>query len=195
VRLGLETIRGFIAVPISDEVRDQVRAAVDRLRAAEADVKWVEPENLHITLKFLGNIALGDVEHLGRTLRDGLRDIGPFEITMSGLGCFPKGRRAPRVLWVGLDQGADHLSEVAAKVEQACSEMGFESEARPFRAHLTVGRVRRGSPNLGRLAELVVASEFKPLKLRVDRVNLVRSRLSPQGPTYTILESIALKDG
>jgi 2'-5' RNA ligase len=190
----LETLRSFIAVPVSDEVRHLVRETVDNLRWSGAKVKWVEPENLHITLKFLGNIPAEAVEGLRAALRDALGGFSAVDVLVARAGCFPGGRRAPRVIWVGLEGEVARLREIASAVEDACAGLGFEREQRPFKAHLTIGRVRRESGKLRELAEAVNSVAFNPLKLRADRVNLVRSRLSPKGPTYTVLESIALGD-
>jgi 2'-5' RNA ligase len=190
----VERVRAFIAIPVSEEIRREAREVVGRLRRAGASVKWVEPENMHITLKFLGDISPDDVENLRKNLAEVLEGHRPFEMTAAGVGCFPSGRRAPRVVWIGLEGETERLGELAAGVECACGQSGFEAETRPFRAHLTIGRVRRESGNLRELTEAVGAAAFNPLKLRVDRVNLVRSRLSPKGPTYTVLESISLED-
>jgi len=190
----LESIRAFIAVPASDEVRSLVKEVVGGLRWTGANVKWVEPENVHFTVKFLGNISKEDAAKLGVALSEALRDDVRFDVTITKAGTFPGGTRAPRVVWLGLEEGFEDLKHIAGKVEEACAGLGFEREKRSFKAHLTIGRVRRGSRNLTDLAEAVAKVEFKPLKLSVDRVNLTRSRLSPRGPTYTVIESVALKD-
>jgi len=189
----VDKIRIFIAVPIPDEVRQVVGEVEDDLRQAGADVKWVAPGNVHITLKFLGNILVDSVDVLLRALADGLRDARSFEVMIAGTGTFPHGRRAPRVVWIGMEEGKERLAEIAGSVEEICFRLGYEKEDRPFRPHLTIGRVRRGSGNLARLGERVEEVEFKPLKLEVNRVNLVRSKLSPRGPAYTVLESFTLK--
>jgi 2'-5' RNA ligase len=190
----LETVRAFIAVPASEEVRQTVEEVVKGLRWTGADVKWVEPQNLHITLKFLGRVPLDQVESLRSALREGLRGSRAFDLSVEKVGCFPGGQRPPRVIWVGLEGEVDRLRTIAATVEETCASLGFERENRGFRAHLTIGRVRRGSGGLRELTQAVESAGFNPLKLRVDRVNLVRSRLSPKGPTYTVLESVALED-
>jgi 2'-5' RNA ligase len=190
----LEHVRAFIAVPASEEVRDQVRDVAGGLRWTGADVKWVEPENVHITLKFLGDIPLDDVDRLKTALHEGLKGRRAFDLRVAKTGCFPGGRRAPRVVWMGLEGDIDCLRDIASAVEDLCAGLGFAREERSFKAHLTIGRVRRGSGKLKELAEAVDSVGFNPLKLRVDRVNLVRSRLSPKGPTYTVLESVALDD-
>jgi 2'-5' RNA ligase len=188
----VETIRAFVAVPVTDQVRQLVFDVEGDLKTVAANVKWVRPENVHVTLKFLGNITPEDVESLCRTLPDALRGQDSFDVILAGTGTFPPGRKAPRVVWIGMQEGRDRLVEVAGRVEAATLSLGFEKEERPFRPHLTIGRVRRGSGRLRELADRVAGLEFNPLKLGVDRVNLMRSRLSPQGPTYTVLGSFAL---
>jgi 2'-5' RNA ligase len=189
----VEKIRAFVAVRITDDVKKVVAEVEDDLKKAGADVKWVVPGNVHITLKFLGNIPADTVDGLARGLAEALRGSRSFEIVLAGTGTFPHGRRSPRVVWIGMEDGGDRLAEIAGAVEEACFRLGFEKEDRPFRPHLTIGRVRRDSGNLERLAERVAQVEFKPLKLEVNQVNLVRSKLSPRGPAYTVLESFTLE--
>jgi 2'-5' RNA ligase len=153
----------------------------------------VEPGSVHVTLKFLGSVRIDAVEALQASLAEALKASGPFEVVVSGAGTFPGGRRAPRVVWLGLGEGTDRLAELARLVEGACLSFGFTEEGRPFKAHLTIGRVRRGSLNLDQLARMVEEVQFKPLKLPVSRVNLMRSELSPRGPTYTVLKRFALE--
>ena len=190
----MEKIRAFIAIPVTDEVRAVVDEMESRLRDVGANVKWVAPVNVHVTLKFLGNIPVSDVEKLTQALHEALNDISSFEVAIAGLGTFPGGRAKPRVVWLGMGTGGERLANVADKVEDACSRLGFEREKRPFAAHLTIGRVRRGSGRLPELADRAAKLQFNPLQLKVDTVSLVRSRLTPEGPTYTVLESFALGD-
>ena len=187
-----EMIRAFVAVPVSDEVRSTVETLEGELKRIGADIKWVVPGNVHLTLKFLGNIRPDQVEHLKVSLREALRGVTGFEATVAGLGTFPRGRGKPRVVWMGLESGVDELRNLAGRVEDACASLGFEREKRPFAGHLTIGRARSGGGRLEELAEGARELRFNPLQLKVDRVNLVRSRLSPEGPTYTVLESFTL---
>ena len=189
----MEQIRAFIAVAASEDIRSLVARVQDDLRGVGADVKWVKPDNVHITLKFLGNVPSDRVADLADAIRGAVRGLSEFDVAVVGTGTFPGGRRAPRVVWLGLGDGADRLREVAENIDANCAALGFKREDRPFRSHLTIGRVRRGSGKLAELAERAAQVEYKPLQLKVDRVNLVKSRLSPQGPTYTVLESVALE--
>lgn len=184
-------MRLFVAVELSEQARAEVAALQTELRSSGADVKWVEPENLHLTLKFLGETAAEKVP----ALTDGLRQIAaeaqPFSISMEGLGAFPRNER-PRVLWVGIKEGRQPLEELAAGVEGACSRLGFPSEERPFSAHLTIGRVR-SSAGLGPLVQRLRETRFGPSdRVEVRRAVLLQSVLSPRGPVYHTLAELPL---
>ncbi len=189
----METMRTFIAIPVSEEGREAVSRIEEDLGSVGADVKWVEPRNIHITVKFLGNVETRRISDLSAALTGSLKGTKSFEITLAGMGTFPPGKRNVRVVWIGITEGKEHLVEAAARVEEACATQGFAKEDRPFSPHLTIGRVRRESGPLADLARQVANLEFNPLKVRIDRVNLMRSELSPKGPTYTVLESFALE--
>jgi 2'-5' RNA ligase len=188
----LETLRTFIAVPVSDEVRATVARVEEDLASLGADVKWVDPRSVHLTLKFLGNLEAARVGDIASALRTALAGTDALPIAVAGAGTFPPGRKNVRVVWLGITEGKAALVEIAARVDEACAALGFAREERPFSPHLTIGRVRRESGRLADLAHGVGAIEFNPLKVDIDRVNLMRSELSPKGPTYTVLDSFAL---
>jgi 2'-5' RNA ligase len=189
---ALDKIRVFIAVPVTDLAADLVGKIEDELRGAGADVKWVAPRNIHITLKFLGNVGPEELADLRAALAASLGGGEAFDMTLCGMGTFPPGRKSVRVVWVGITGGTERLAEAAAKAEDACVKLGFPKEARPFSPHLTIGRVRSESGRATELADRVAKLTFNSLKVKIDRVNLMRSELSPKGPTYTVLESFAL---
>ncbi|RME25966.1 MAG: RNA 2',3'-cyclic phosphodiesterase [Deltaproteobacteria bacterium] len=189
-----ETIRAFIAVHLPGKLLDRVaelRAALEP-HQGRARIKWVRPGNMHITLKFLGEIATASVEPLGRALRKELGAVRPFDIELAGCGSFPP-RGRPRVLWVGVREGAERLKELAERVEDACAGLGFARESRPFRAHLTLARVKdsRGIERLTRAMEQQAG--FVAGRCRCDVVYLIKSELRPEGPRYTVLDTVALE--
>ena len=188
----MDTLRAFIAVPVSDEVRATVASVEENLRGLGADVKWVDPQNVHLTLKFLGAVEAGRIGDVGSALKSALAGTDGSGITVAGAGTFPPGKKNVRVVWLGITEGQAALVEIARRVDDACAALGFAREERPFSPHLTIGRVRRESGRLADLARGVAALEFNPLKVDIDRVNLMRSELSPKGPTYTVLDSFAL---
>jgi 2'-5' RNA ligase len=189
----LETIRAFIAVPVGEEVERTVESVEEALKRSRAGVKWVRPANVHVTLKFLGSVEAGRVGEISAALTEALRGAPAFEATVSGVGTFPPNPRRARVVWMGLSGGVEEMKELARRVEDAMAGLGFEKEKRPFKSHLTIGRVRRGAMRLDDLGKSIAEAEYKPLKLSVDRVNLVKSELTPSGAIYTTLETFGLE--
>ncbi len=180
-------IRAFIAVPVSEEVRGLLRAAQDDLCRRDADVKWVAAENFHITLKFLGEVSRERLDETWRSVVRALAEAGPFTMRFRGVGAFPSAAR-PRVIWAGVGEGADGLAALAARVEEACSSHGFPAEERPFRAHLTLGRVRRPTPSPALKTTIERLADRELGGAEATRVQLMQSRLTPQGPIYQVLQ-------
>ena len=184
-------MRAFIAVELPEALRREVAALQDTLKATGADVKWVEPANLHLTLKFLGDIAEIRVTPITEALRTATRHVASFTMRLAGVGAFPS-TRSPRVVWVGVKDGQAPLRELAEAVEQACAGAGFPTEGRPFSPHLTIGRVRSQNRVAGLVKQLQVAAFQGTAPAPVGRLTLVQSTLSPRGPTYTPLADIPL---
>lgn len=189
-----DTIRSFIAVKMPPGAVDRLRQAQDRLRAAEAGWKWVDPDAFHITLKFLGNVEQSRLSALWESVCEAAAGSPPFTMALRGLGAFPN-LDVPRVAWVGIDEGAAALVGLAAKVEQACELHGFEPERRPFRAHLTLGRARRPAPNPGLAAAIEELADADLGEAGVDRMLLMKSQLTPRGAHYDVLEEYLLDHG
>lgn len=187
-------MRLFVAVPLDAALRraaERVRGEILRLcPEAARGIKWVEPHNLHFTLKFLGEVPEANLGHVGAAL-ERLRDSGACDIYIEGIGAFPNPRTA-RVIWAGVSDGADRLTALAARAEDALAEAGFPREARAFSPHLTLGRVRDQGrlPTLKTALEAVGSANFGVQ--RVESVVLMESRLSPKGPTYIEKVTISL---
>lgn len=187
-------IRAFLAVELPESLRQEVAAFQSQLKTARGDVKWVELDNLHLTLKFLGNIEESQLPSLKETLAAGVREIPPFAVHLEGIGAFP-GTMNPRVIWVGASEGKESLIELAQAAERTCSDLGFTPEDRPFSAHLTIGRVR-SRERLAPLIKKLQAAEFRgSVPAPVEKIVLFQSTLSPRGPTYTPLGEIPLTPG
>lgn len=182
-------IRAFIAVELPEELRREVAAFEAELKRAGADVKWVEAANLHLTLKFLGNVTEEQIASLKEPLAQACRPLSRFTLTLEGIGAFPK-TTYPRVLWVGVNEGKERLIELAQQVEEACSKLGFAAEERPFAAHLTIGRVR-SQEGIGRLVRQLQLAEFRGKTMTpVSRVTLFQSTLGSGGPAYAPLAEV-----
>jgi 2'-5' RNA ligase len=187
-------VRCFVAADVPEEVRAAIAraAAAVRRAARKADVRWVDPAALHLTLKFLGEVAESRLSDLARALAAGVAGRAPFEVAARGLGGFPSVRQ-PRVVWAGIVVGVAELAELAAAIERALGPLGFPSEARPFRGHVTIGRVRspRGRERLANAVTTAAALELGAWKVR--EAVLYRSHLRPGGAVYEALARLPLK--
>jgi 2'-5' RNA ligase len=149
--------RLFIAVALPEAVRDRVSVVVDAARAATGDargIRWVGPDGLHLTLRFLGATPAGRVASAAAAVAEAARSVGPFEVRLAGSGAFP-GASAPRVLWLGVDRGGPDLAALSRALDAALAARGWPSDPRPFRAHLTLARCE--DPAVGRAAAAAVA--------------------------------------
>jgi 2'-5' RNA ligase len=190
-----QSVRTFVAVSISDAVRDRAAELIERLQAAPADVKWVEPANMHLTLKFLGEVPLNEIPRVCERVALGAAEIEPFELQLRGAGAFPNLRR-PRTIWLGAGEGEQPMRRLARAVEARLTKLGFRKENRRFSAHLTLGRVRRSGPGLEELGRAVAeAADFSGGTMAVDEVRVYSSRLASAGPTYEILGRAKLGGG
>lgn len=184
----LETIRAFVAINLSLESTRAVAALARELRAdlepLPLKVSWVVPANLHQTVKFLGDIDPEMVEAIRAGLVQAAAKVAPFPVEAQGLGAFPAPTK-PRVLWVGLQDPQSGLAQVKRGVEEALEELGFKSDKRKFRTHLTVGRVRKGKQDLDEI--LAKYAERSCGISTVSELVLYESRLKRTGAEYTVL--------
>lgn len=186
------TIRAFIAIELPDAVRAVVRDVQQRLRTRGIDAKWVRPENLHLTLRFLGDIAPEQAAGLGALLGRATCSRPRFSLAAQGLGVFP-GMRRPRVLWCGLGGDLEALSGLHAELAGGLAAAGFPDDDRPFRGHLTLARFK-GPLDTGRLlAAIEAVGTYPPVPFAVERVCLLQSQLTNAGPIYTRLAAAGLK--
>jgi RNA 2',3'-cyclic 3'-phosphodiesterase len=179
-------IRTFIAIDVSPAVRKQLVALQDELRAVSEDVKWVEPENLHLTLKFLGDVDETDLYAVCKMVARAVADLSAFAMDMCGVGAFPSAGR-PRVIWAGVGQGAQELTHIHGSLDKVFGAEGYPREDRLFTPHLTLGRVRQQqrTPRLaGALHDL---SKWEGGITPVHEILVLSSQLSPNGPTHTIM--------
>jgi len=182
-------MRTFIAAPVSDAILAAARDLQQWISRGGHNLRFVAPENLHFTLKFLGEISEQDAARLGTALAalaDGFR---PFPISVGNLGAFPD-LRSPRVLWVGVPFGAEPLIRLADEVDRICREAGLEGDTKPFRPHLTLARSRERRPRSMHLPER--ALEIQMGGMIVDRVVLMQSHLGPEGAAYTPITEVRL---
>ena len=187
-------MRLFTGIALTSACRAAVAAAVAPLRADPAPVSWVAPENLHITMKFLGEISRDRVGSVEGALAGVAAGFHPFGLEAEGGGAFP-GTRYPRVLWVGLREPLELVRELQQNMENALSGAGVPREDRPFHPHITVGRARGVlPPGWGdRFVRALSGRRFG--QVPVPKITLYESRLSPGGAVYTVVRDFLLSGG
>jgi 2'-5' RNA ligase len=191
----MSLLRAFIAVEIPAEIQQNIDRKTTTLRnGIDSLVRWVPPQNMHLTLKFLGDVSPNSLDFLRQMLRNEAENIPAFDIHLTGLGAFPNLKR-PRVLYIGI-QAPAALDALARGIESASRRLGYEAEERPFSAHLTLGRVRQNanSTEQQKIRRAIEGTQVDLLgTARVDSVHLYKSELNPGGSVYTRLYSAPLK--
>lgn len=187
-------MRAFIALNLPKKERQRVHRAARLLREEDMPVRWVDPDNLHITLKFLGEVRPERVGAVEETLARVAQGTPPFPLTLAGFGAFPTIRR-PRVIWLGVD-ATPELRCLKQDLEWALADCGFEAETRAFHPHLTLGRAdpRDGAGAFRGLDEVVAGLEFHA-EVRMHSVDLMRSHLSRAGARYSVVTNARLTGG
>lgn len=189
---GPASWRCFIAVAVSDDVRAAARRLQDMIRREGADVALPDPDGMHLTLLFLGDTLTGRIEPLQRAIDRAAAGIAPFSLAFAGLGFFGPPRK-PRVVWAGVAEPHEALSVLQKNLLAQVTELGFSIEKRPFRPHLTLGRIRSGR-RLDGLTRMVDSHRDTTLGgTPVDRVLLMRSHLDRPRATYSIIHETVLK--
>jgi 2'-5' RNA ligase len=184
----METIRTFIAIVLPESVirqLAQVQRQLERQAPLES-VRWVKPEGIHLTMKFLGDTPVGKLDAIRAALTAVASQTLPCAFTVGGLGCFPNARR-PRVIWVGVQPMGEELASLQRAVERAMKPLGFLPEGREFTPHLTLGRVRDRIPptDLARLGALLSSTDIGTLgEVQAHSFALIQSVLKPSGAEY-----------
>lgn len=184
-------MRLFVAVNLPADQRRALARGTAGMREAGLPVRWAAEDGLHLTLKFLGEVAEPAAAEIGEVLAGAVAGARPFEVHLGGVGAFPTLER-PRVIWLGVEVHPA-LELLANDVERALEPWGFGSELKPFRPHLTLGRVKKGARRsaLGPLAGLAAAVDYAAA-LVVESVDLMQSRLGPRGATYAVVRRAPL---
>lgn len=191
-------IRAFVAIELGDHAKRALADAIADLRARRiAALRPVRPEGVHLTLKFLGNIAPERAPRIGQALADVAARHAPFTLTLGDAGFFPAGNPGrARVLWAGIDGDTAALRLLQSEVDDALAALGFPPERQPFRPHLTLARLRHGaSPPDRRRATAALANHPLPLdvRIRARAVSLMQSDLQPGGAIYTRIAHAELR--
>lgn len=183
----IEVWRVFIAIELPTTLCARIIDHIDRLRSSIAEVRasWSRKENLHLTLKFLGDIPVTKVEALAQAAQSAASRVSPFDIIVGGCGAFPP-RGQPRVLWIGIEDHAGKLASLQTALEDECAKAGFSRAERPFRPHLTIARLRQphGSRRLSALHQEI---GFNREAINVSELAVIRSELRSEGSRHTVI--------
>ena len=183
--------RCFIAIEIPDQIRKEIGVLVDSLKKYDADIKWIPPENLHVTLKFLGSTPENLLPGINDALSAMVSSYAPFYIKIVDTGVFPD-RRNPRVCWIGIEDSG-RLKTLQADVDNSTKLFGFKPEDREFRPHLTIGRVRSRQGMISIVNELDRQKGYTFGSFMVDNLRIMKSDLKPKGAEYTCLYEVSFE--
>ncbi len=181
-------LRCFVAVELPEKLKNEIVARTEGLRKSGTDARWIKAENLHLTLKFLGDTPEDVLTAVKESLEKAVKDHVKFKLRLSGAGVFPD-RKRPRVVWVGLED-SDRLVALQSAVEEALAELGFETEKRPFSPHLTIGRLKSPRRRDFLLRELDAISGEEFGKVEVAEISIMKSVLKSSGAEYSRLFAI-----
>ncbi len=192
----MEQVRSFIAIELPDELKAGLIRLQEKLKpATQSPVKWVDPNSIHLTLKFLGNIPVDTIGDITRAMEAATRGISPFHLEVKDLGVFPNLKRV-QVVWVGVSGEIDKLGQLQQRIAASLTPLGFTPESRPFTPHLTLARLHdRASPDeRQRVGQLITNTRFgTTYSITVDAINLMKSQLTREGAIYSQINSVGLK--
>ena len=184
----MPTFRGFIAIEVKSFPK--LIEFENELKKSGAIIKLVEPENIHITLKFLGDTDSEFIDQIEEIIKKAVQNVKEFKITLKEVGVFPN-QNYIKVIWIGIND-KEKLSEISKKIDEGCSKIGFEKEKRRFSTHLTIGRVKsaKNKQNILKILEKYKDTVFG--EVLVNKIILKKSELTSEGPIYTNIRDIKI---
>ena len=192
----MEQVRSFIAIELPDELKLWITRLQAQLKLGkQPPVKWVDPNSIHLTLKFLGNVPVDKLDDIAGTMQEAVQGIPPFHLEVKDLGVFPNLRRV-QVVWVGIGGQADRLCHLQQRIESNLAPLGFAPESRPFTPHLTLARVRdqASSDERQRFGQLITKTRSDAgYTFEVEAISLMKSQLTREGAIYSRISSAWLK--
>jgi len=187
-----DSVRAFVALELSPEIKQAIAEYLQPLRKLSDKVRWVKPENIHLTLKFLGDTPTKQIEAISGTLEEISHHYAPISVEIAGAGSFPNSRR-PRVLWIGLDDPSGEISAFASEVDRQLQAFGFAREKREFSPHLTLGRVKDG--NIREVLDFLRDNPWPPARVKLAACTFMKSDLQRSGAVYSPLAVIPFGTG
>jgi 2'-5' RNA ligase len=186
-----EMIRTFVCIDIPESIKERIEKLQHDLRRIEAQISWVKPANIHLTLKFLGDVPQAKIPLINTAVSHASGSCSSFQVSIGATGCFPSPRN-PGVLWIGISRVSDDLQKVRDAIEDELARQGFGRETKKFTPHLTIARIRNPR-NAGQVANAFLACGFADESFQASEIIVMRSQLSPKGSIYTPQAVIPLK--
>ncbi|MEJ2658442.1 MAG: RNA 2',3'-cyclic phosphodiesterase [Desulfobacterales bacterium] len=184
-------IRTFVAIEIPENITSSLHELQQGLKDYGIIIRWIHPENIHLTLKFLGDVEAADIDDISGAISNAADGVSPISLKPKGIGIFP-GIKRPRVLWVGLTGQLEFLIRLQKSLDENLRNIGFPQEKRPFKGHLTIGRIK-AKMDIKKLGDALIAfRNFESETFIADKIILFKSELKPQGAVYTSLASVSL---
>jgi len=184
-------MRLFIAVNIPDEIKESLFAFQQELKLSLGEVKWINKDQFHLTLKFLGETEENKIENIINGISKAVLKSKPFKLSFSGAGVFPDINK-PRVIWAGTGAGKEELLKIAQEIEENLNPLGFQKDKREFSAHLTLGRFRPFKNKATVINKIIEKDKTRLGSFKVKSVELIQSILHPGGPEYKCIKSISI---
>jgi RNA 2',3'-cyclic 3'-phosphodiesterase len=179
-----DTWRVFCAIDLPTDVKEKLATRIEQLKKLTGvKAGWTRPENIHLTIKFLGNIPVLDVKQLSQAASSAVKSLAPFKLTAERCGVFPT-HGPPRVLWIGITDSSEQLAHLSERLDEECAAVGLPKEARPFHPHLTLARIR-STANARALAVAHREIHFPRMEFAVNELLVIRSELGTDGSKYT----------
>lgn len=183
------TIRSFIALCFPENIISRIKKLQEEMQKYKLKIRWVEPKNIHLTLKFLGNISDESIEKAGRVINETAGEQKPVSLIAKGIGVFP-GIKHPRIIWVGVGRGTDRLIELQKNLDKKLVKAGFSKDKKPFTSHITIGRVKGKNIPENLMNAMAALKGFESEEFIADHIDMYKSDLKHGGPVYTRLMSV-----
>lgn len=187
-------MRVFIAIELPEDVKERIAQVQERLKKTRDRIKWVDSSMIHLTLKFLGEITEKELEKVIEASEEVADDFRPFSFEVKGAGAFPL-PSSPRVIWIGVSKGKETLTDLATRIGEELNKQGFGKDDKRWTPHLTMGRVKFLQEREKLISLIQKEKDVDAGEVRVEAFDILKSRLTPGGPIYTVLKHILLKGG
>jgi len=187
-----EKIRSFLAIDLPSEIKNGLGKIQDRLKTQISGIRWTNPQGIHLTFKFFGDLSKNELSMVSESVSDAVVKVSPFSLSIEGLGVFP-GVKRPRVVWIGMTGEQNMLSALQQDIDMSLEKRGFQKEERGFKPHLTLGRFRSIGETRGLNKILEKRDEFQAGDFIAEGITLFRSDLTPKGAVYSVLAFFPFK--